>query len=66
MGSEMCIRDRVPIGMMFYMLYQNPDYYTEMWNDGGGRGLLLSAIGLQLLGVVIIWRMVNTAGREAG
>lgn len=56
----------VPIGMMFYMLYQNPDYYTEMWNDGGGRGLLLSAIGLQLLGVVIIWRMVNTAGREAG
>ncbi|MEN8720537.1 MAG: type II secretion system F family protein [Oceanococcaceae bacterium] len=56
----------VPIGMMLYILSQNPDYYTQMWNDGGGRSLLLAAVGLQLLGVVIIWRMVNRAGREAG
>lgn len=56
----------VPMGMMAYILAQNPDYYREMWNDGGGKSLLIAAVVLQIIGVLVIWRMVNRAGREVG
>lgn len=56
----------VPMGMMAYILAQNPDYYREMWNDAGGQMLLIAAVVLQIIGVIVIWRMVNRAGREVG
>lgn len=56
----------VPMGMMLYILSQNPSYYQEMWNDPGGRNLLMAAVILQLIGVAVIWRMVNGAGKEVG
>lgn len=56
----------VPMGMMLYILSQNPTYYQDMWNDASGRNLLMAAVLLQVIGVVVIWRMVNGAGKEVG
>lgn len=54
----------VPTGMMLYILAQNPDYYLEMWRHGTGQKLLILAAFLQLLGVIVIWRMLGSAGQE--
>ncbi len=56
----------VPMGMMLYILSQNPSYYQEMWSDSSGRTLLMAAVILQVIGVAVIWRMVNGAGKEVG
>lgn len=48
----------IPIGIavIFYLL--NPGYYEPMLASTGGRITLAVAVGLQLLGIFIIWRMV--------
>jgi tight adherence protein B len=56
----------VPTGMMLYILAQNPAYYLEMWFDPAGRSLLFLAGVMQVLGVIIIWRMLQRAGQDDG
>ncbi len=54
----------VPIGIMLYILIQNPDYYQDMWADSFGRGLLLTSLIMQAAGVAVIWRMMQSAEEQ--
>jgi tight adherence protein B len=49
----------VPVGLMLYIFAQNPKYYAQMWNDPSGRGLLIASVVFQVLGVVVIYRMMR-------
>lgn len=51
----------VPLMLSFYILLQNPDYYLDMWAQASGRTLLILSMGLQLTGVLVIWRMLKSA-----
>jgi tight adherence protein B len=50
----------IPLGITLFILLRNPAFYTDMWNDALGRVLLFGAAGLQLLGGLIIWRMLRS------
>ncbi|WP_028080295.1 type II secretion system F family protein [Solimonas soli] len=50
----------IPIAIMFFMVWRNPAYYAQMWADSSGRMLLAGTIGLQVAGMVIIWRMMKS------
>lgn len=50
----------IPIALSLWLLSRNPAYYSEMWAVPMGRLLLIVGVALQLLGVVIIWRMMNS------
>jgi tight adherence protein B len=50
----------LPSGIAAYMVFVNPDYIFAMWNDEGGRTALLMALGFQLVGAFILWRMVKS------
>jgi tight adherence protein B len=55
----------VPIILTLWILYRNRDYYSAMYHDRPtGLALLLTAAGLQLAGVFVLWRMVNSIGEE--
>lgn len=49
----------IPVGLMLYIFSQNPDYYRSMWFDSGGRMLLIASVVLQVVGVVVIFRMMK-------
>ncbi|MHA7835082.1 MAG: type II secretion system F family protein [Algiphilus sp.] len=48
----------IPVGLMLYILARNPEYYTTMWTDTGGRYMLIGSALLQAAGVFVIWRML--------
>jgi tight adherence protein B len=50
----------IPMALMVFVFIQNPAYYQQMWADGTGRILLIGAVTLQLIGVVIIYRMMRS------
>ena len=50
----------LPICVGAYMLAMNPAYLDFMWQDDGGRKVLMAALGMQIVGVVILWRMVRS------
>lgn len=54
----------IPVGLVAYVLVQNPDYYGEMWGQPVGRALLLTSAALQLCGAAMIWRMLRAGGKE--
>lgn len=54
----------IPILLMVYIVWQNPGYYTQMWTDHKGRILLCSALGLQVTGMLVIWRMMKSTESE--
>jgi tight adherence protein B len=54
----------IPLAITLFILLRNPAFYDDMWSDSFGRLLLLAAAGLQLLGGLIIWRMLRAT--EAG
>ena len=45
---------------MIYIFAQNPDYYRTMWLDGVGRWLLVGSVVLQVMGVLVIYRMMRS------
>ncbi|MBY8965512.1 type II secretion system F family protein [Algiphilus sp.] len=49
----------IPVGLMLYILARNPEYYTTMWTDTGGRYMLIGSALLQAAGVFVIWRMLS-------
>jgi tight adherence protein B len=53
----------LPPGIAGYMFYQNPNMLLDMWATPSGQSLLLLAIGMEILGVVVLWRMVKSIGR---
>ncbi len=50
----------LPVGMAGYFLTVNPTYLIHMWNDGGGRTLLMAAFILQVVGCLALWRMLRS------
>jgi Flp pilus assembly protein TadB len=50
----------LPIGVASYMMLVNPSYLEVMWHDDGGKNILLTALMLQCLGGILLWRMVRS------
>lgn len=50
----------LPSVMALYMVSVNPNYIIVMWNDPGGQRMLFTALGLQVLGALTLWRMVKS------
>lgn len=50
----------LPVGLGAYILFTNPGYLMNMWLDHGGRMLLLTSLGLQVLGCYTLWRMLKS------
>lgn len=50
----------VTLFLTAYVLYQNPDYYAEMWAETGTRLMLMASALLQMLGIAVIYRMVRS------
>jgi len=55
----------IPVLLMFYIVWQNPGYYTQMWADHQGRILLAGSIVMQLAGMFVIWRMMKSTGESS-
>ncbi|KVK85980.1 type II secretion system F family protein [Burkholderia cepacia] len=49
----------LPIGIGSFIIVSNPKYLHGMWNDPGGRTLLMLAFLLQLAGSVWLYRMAR-------
>lgn len=49
----------IPAFLVVYIYFQNRLYYAQMWESMGGRIVLISAVLLQVIGVVVIYRMMN-------
>lgn len=50
----------LPAGMAGYMLMMNPQYLLSMWLDDSGRWMLVIAFVMQVLGCLVIWRMLRS------
>jgi tight adherence protein B len=50
----------LPIGLAGYFLLSNPRYLVAMWNDHSGQIMLATAFGLQVLGSLLLWRMLRS------
>ncbi|MCE5984807.1 MULTISPECIES: type II secretion system F family protein [Pseudomonas] len=50
----------LPVGMAGYFLISNPNYLLAMWQDGNGQFLLLGAFILQVVGCLMLWRMLRS------
>ena len=56
----------IPLALSLYIFGRNRGYYTQMWDDSAGRSLLIASACLQLIGIVLIWRMMTrTTGPDA-
>tara|TARA_R100001143_G_C3357039_1_gene133094 strand:+ start:1373 stop:2290 length:918 start_codon:yes stop_codon:yes gene_type:complete len=54
----------LPLGLAAYMILMNESYSEVLLNSSTGHMMLAIAGGLQGLGVIIIWRMIQGVGRE--
>lgn len=52
----------LPPAIAAYTFYSNPDFLTDMWNSAGGQQALILAVTMQVLGVVVLWRMIKSIG----
>jgi tight adherence protein B len=52
----------LPPGIAAYTFYNNPKFLTDMWNSAGGQQTLIAAITMQVLGVIVLWRMIKSIG----
>jgi len=50
----------LPVSLGAYILITNPGYLMNMWLDSSGRWLLLTSLGLQVLGCYTLWRMLKS------
>jgi tight adherence protein B len=50
----------VPVGLMLYIFAQNPTYYSQMWTDTSGRLMLIVSVIFQVVGVILIYRMMRS------
>jgi tight adherence protein B len=51
----------LPVGVSAFLILTNPGYFMSMWNDGTGRILIFSAVGLQLFGAALLYRLARLA-----
>jgi tight adherence protein B len=50
----------LPTGIGGYLAMLNPTQVMAMWHDGPGKNMLMIALGLQILGGLLLWRMVKS------
>lgn len=50
----------VPTGIAAYILSRNPHYMMTMWSDPTGRNMMILALVLQIVGILIMWRMLKS------
>ncbi|WP_205505127.1 type II secretion system F family protein, partial [Pseudomonas viridiflava] len=50
----------LPVGMAGHFLAVNPTYLIHMWNDSGGRIMLMAAFIPQVVGCLALWRMLRS------
>ncbi|WP_418129632.1 type II secretion system F family protein [Variovorax sp. 375MFSha3.1] len=51
----------LPVAVGAFLILTNPSYFMGMWNDGTGRILIFSAVGLQLTGAALLYRLARLA-----
>lgn len=49
-----------PLLVSAYMMTQNPELLINMWYSESGRHALILGISLQIIGVIVIWRMFRS------
>lgn len=49
----------IAVGSMIIML--NGSYFVQMWNDPAGQIMIFSALGLQIFGVLLLYRLARIA-----
>ncbi len=54
----------VPISLTIWIYLNNHEYYKQMYRDHVGFWLTWLAAGLQVAGVILLYRMVNSIGDE--
>jgi tight adherence protein B len=52
----------LPPGIAAYTFYNNPKFLTDMWQNAGGQQTLMVAVTMQILGVIVLWRMNKSIG----
>ncbi len=50
----------VPVAIASYILFKNPSYLINMWNDASGKNMIVLALSLQVAGMLVIWRMMKS------
>ncbi|MGH8461763.1 MAG: type II secretion system F family protein [Stenotrophobium sp.] len=50
----------VPIGITLFIAVQNRAYYANMWADTSGRIALIVSAVLQVSGIFVLWRMMQS------
>ncbi|MHC8316350.1 type II secretion system F family protein [Pseudomonas sp. LB3P31] len=50
----------LPLILVSYFMLSNPGYMLGMWNDAGGRQMLIIAVCLQVAGCLALWRMLRS------
>lgn len=50
----------LPVFVVGFFMVTNPSYMLKMWQDGGGQQMLLTAMAMQIVGSVALWRMVRS------
>ena len=50
----------LPVGCGLLMAMLNPDFFTPMFVEPLGRKILLMAVGLEVLGVTLLWRLARS------
>lgn len=49
----------LPIGVGAAIVLINPGYFTRMWQDATGQTMIFGAFGLQMLGVLLLYRLAR-------
>ncbi|WP_213295013.1 type II secretion system F family protein [Paraburkholderia sacchari] len=52
----------LPLGIASFLILINPQYFASMWNDHSGRLLVYGAMGLQMLGAWLLYRLTRLRG----
>ncbi len=52
----------IPVTLSLYIFTKNKGYYEGMWADPSGRIFLIASVLLQIGGVAVLWKMMNSTG----
>jgi len=50
----------MPLLIGGYIFASNPDFFLGLWNNDTGRTLVYSAVSLQIMGSLVLWRMMRS------
>lgn len=49
----------LPVVVGVLIMFLNDGYFLRMWNDEGGRQMIMLALGLELMGVALLYRLAK-------